>query len=255
MATTARVGYTQKESICDVLAEISALRRERITYAEAAHDLNNQLTAIMGFLHLAKTTKNFDEIEPQLSMVTEKCVNSTRLILDTARRQNHPTYQHIYFSLQYFNSLVGFLSAALDRRITTRGYYNASGLSIRGDPWQIKQILLNLVKNAQEAIPPDIIASYQGKIDIKYSSKEINARKYVVLSVKDNGVGFDSGKVGTAIFDLFYTTKQNGAGIGLYQSLARAKEHGGYLAAESEPGQWATFSLYLPVSIGREEVC
>jgi CheY-like chemotaxis protein len=73
------------------------------------------------------------------------------------------------------------------------------------------------------------------------------AGRYVQIAIQDQGPGISTQDLPN-IFDPFFTTKPRGSGLGLTTSYAIVKKHGGYLAAESEPGRGSTFSIYLPAS-------
>jgi len=111
-----------------------------------------------------------------------------------------------------------------------------------GDRIQIQQVILNLILNSTEAL-----------MSAKKESRLIVVRAYqqdaqkVVLSVKDNGPGIEA-KALPHLFEAFYTTKQEGLGMGLAICRSIIEEHGGRLWAENNPDRGATFYFTLPIA-------
>jgi signal transduction histidine kinase len=101
------------------------------------------------------------------------------------------------------------------------------------DEAQIRQVLINLVKNAREAMPNG------GSLQV---AAHRAADGGVELSLRDEGVGMDA-EHKERIFDLFYTTKQRGSGLGLPLTQQIVVAHGGQIRCESEPGRGTTFTL------------
>jgi signal transduction histidine kinase len=105
---------------------------------------------------------------------------------------------------------------------------------LRVDPEKIKQVAINLLRNAIEAMPDGGVA--------KVESGLVDGR--AVMTVKDTGPGLPEG---LDVFQLFVTTKAQGTGLGLSIAQQIVLEHGGEIAATSEPGRGSTFSVSLPV--------
>jgi putative PEP-CTERM system histidine kinase len=105
------------------------------------------------------------------------------------------------------------------------------------DREQIKSVVTNLVLNAQEA------AGARGHIEIRTFQENAD----VVLSVKDDGCGMGEAFVNESLFRPFQSTKKQGLGIGLFQSQAIVRAHGGRLQVESEPGRGTIFHVRFPV--------
>jgi len=114
-------------------------------------------------------------------------------------------------------------------------------LHITGDPAQLKQVLINLVRNAMEATA-----------DIPEPVLEIRVRRImdeVSIEVSDNGPGIAPDML-DRIFVPFYSSKPEGSGIGLSLSRQIVRNHGGRLLAESKTGQGSTFRMVLPLTVG-----
>jgi signal transduction histidine kinase len=135
----------------------------------------------------------------------------------------------------------------------TRHLIHTNGVELKLDlednlPWalvdsnQMKQVLLNLVHNALQAMPGG------GEMRILTSSMSRNGRDGVLVSVADTGVGIPPADQ-ARIFEPFYTTKgnQGGTGLGLSVTYGIVTDHGGQIEVESLPGMGAKFSVWLPL--------
>ena len=124
---------------------------------------------------------------------------------------------------------------------------------IEADSPQIEQVLLNLYLNASDAMPGGgelTLRSYNLTHEDMMSHPYIPKKgTYVCLEVADTGTGMER-ETQQRIFDPFFTTKTmgKGTGLGLASVYGIIKGHGGYIDVASEPGQGATFSIYLPAS-------
>ena len=131
------------------------------------------------------------------------------------------------------------------RRITVRSAL-AQGLPpVTADPIQIGQVVVNLVLNAMDAIGEDS----EPPRDVTVESR-MNGETEIVVSVRDTGKGIGEEAL-RSVFDPFYTTKEDGLGLGLAISRSIIESHGGRLSAADNPGRGATFSFSLLV-MGKE---
>lgn len=117
------------------------------------------------------------------------------------------------------------------------------------DTGQISQVVGNLVVNAKQAMPEG------GTIEITCANVVLNegqvatlpSGKYVLISVKDMGIGIPQRHL-ARIFDPYFTTKQGGSGLGLATSYSIIEKHDGHIDVKSVPGSGTTFHVYLPAS-------
>jgi two-component system NtrC family sensor kinase len=113
------------------------------------------------------------------------------------------------------------------------------GAPVTASPNQLKQIFLNLIANARQAMPNGGTV----RVDVRQDGD------WVTATVSDDGPGIEAAVL-ERIFEPFFTTKRatGGTGLGLSVSLGIAEAHGGSLTASSEPGRGATFTLRLPIT-------
>jgi len=219
-----------------------------------AHDFNNILTLVSGYSELALNRMGSDhpcykEIE-EIRKAGERAATLTRQLLAFSRKQ---VLQPDVLDL---NALIADLEKMLRRLIgedleLTIIPGNELG-SVRADPGQIEQVIMNLAVNSRDAMPQGgklIIETANICLDETYTRDRADMApgEYVLITVRDTGVGMSS-EVLSHIFDPFFTTKDlgKGTGLGLSTVYGIIKQSGGHIAAHSEPGAGTTFKVYLP---------
>ncbi len=222
-----------------------------------AHDFNNILTSILGFADLAMD--DIDTAHPAREHISE--------LVKGARRGAELTQQMLAYSgkgkfvveavnLQSLIADMGRLLQVSIPRTCGLHYHFAPTLpAIRADATQIRQVVLNLIINAAEAIGPEtsgIISVTTGSLDCDgdylrdlFPGEALQPGSYVCLEVSDSGAGMDEA-TRQRIFDPFFTTKDTGRGLGLSAILGIVLGHGGSIKVYSEPGSGSTFKLLFP---------
>jgi len=212
--------------------------------AGIAHELNNPLTTVTGFSELL-----LDDMPANSNNRTE-----LEMVLREARRASEVVRRLLDFSRQGertrtsadLNEIIEDVIALTRHLIRTNGVTLEISLSndlpwISADRNQMKQVILNLIHNALQAMPEG------GKLGILTQAQIRQGRNWVVLQVIDNGIGISS-EDKEKIFEPFFTTKsgQGGTGLGLSVSYGIITDHGGTIEVESEAGKGSTFSILLP---------
>jgi len=219
-----------------------------------AHDFNNLLTAINGYSSLA--LQRLEANHPIRSYLEEvkkagdRAANLTRQLLAFGRKQ---ILQPVAINL---NDVVTDMNKMLQRligediRLTAK--LDLALKSIKADPGQVEQVLVNLVVNARDAMPQGgklTIETSTVELDSEYAGRHIGFTpgSYVMLAVSDTGTGM-SEDTRARIFDPFFTTKAKGKGTGLGLSTVYGivKQSGGNIWVYSELGHGTTFKVYLP---------
>jgi PAS domain S-box-containing protein len=221
-----------------------------------AHDFNNLLTAIMGYGEVALAQaesqspdgKLRDSIR-QIGLAADRASALTRQLLAFSRKQ---ILQPEVVELDGLVSEVDpMLRRLIGEDVEIVTVYGPGLGSVKADPGQISQVIVNLVVNARDAMPNG------GTLTIETANADVDeaaARvvggqpgRYVVLSVTDTGEGMDE-EVKSRLFEPFFTTKEQGkgTGLGLAMTYGIVKQSGGFITVDSEPGEGAAFRIYLP---------
>jgi CheY-like chemotaxis protein len=154
------------------------------------------------------------------------------------------------------DDIVTMLKSTLPQNAVIKTNLTAEIPLIEGDASQLRQVVMNLIINASEAIGTEHgeVGVSLTKINVKagksyedYHGKTIHPGEYVCLEVTDNGCGMDEATK-WRIFEPFYTTKFSGRGLGMSAVLGIIKSHDGALQLFSQPGHGTTFKVYLPVT-------
>jgi two-component system, cell cycle sensor histidine kinase and response regulator CckA len=226
-----------------------------------AHDFNNILTAIIGHcdLMLMRHTpgdSDYDDIQ-QIKSNSNRAAGLTRQLLAFSRQQ---TLRPQVVQLPDVVSEVSYLLKRLLGETVELVVKHGRNLgSIRADPGQLEQVIVNLAVNARDAMAAKgggtlTIQTYSVKADqvAELGSDILPIADYSALSVTDTGTGIAPGVLGK-IFEPFFTTKEvgKGTGLGLSTVYGIVKQSGGFIFAESKVGEGARFVIYLPVH--REE--
>jgi CheY-like chemotaxis protein len=218
-----------------------------------AHDFNNILAVIMGYCSLIKL--NYGTAEKNIPIIenaAERAAGLCRQMLAYAgKAQLTKTKINM---VKKVDDIVDMLTATLPLNAVIKTDLSAEIPIIEGDASQLRQVVMNLIINASEAIGTE-----QGVVDVSlarikviackkyedYHGKPISPGEYVCLEVTDNGCGMDE-ETKWRIFEPFYTTKFTGRGLGMSAVLGIIKSHAGALQLFSQPGQGTTFKVYIP---------
>ncbi len=218
-----------------------------------AHDFNNILTAIT--LHADLLRERHGEGTRELQEVREAAERGADLVrqLLTFARQ-HPAASQVVSLNRVISSMSAVVDPLIGEDIELVSELAAERDSVRADPAQLQQVVLNLVMNARDALPKG------GRIRIGTSETVLNAREasrrgmaagpYVCLVVEDNGCGMNE-EVLARVFEPFFTTKAHGTGTGLGMSMVYGivKQAGGSVTVTSNQGKGTRVTvLFLKAS-------
>jgi PAS domain S-box-containing protein len=205
-----------------------------------AHDFNNLLTAIAGYsefliggLDDERLRRHADEIKK----AADRAASLTGQLLAFSRRQ---VLQPRVLDL---NAVVSDMDMML-RRLIGEDVELVTLLepelgSVRADPTQVEQVIVNLAVNARDAMP------HGGSVTIETANVSTDAGDFVELRMSDTGVGMTDDER-QQLFDPFFTTKEGGTGLGLATVYGIVEQSGGTIDVDSAPGLGSSFRILLP---------
>ncbi len=221
-----------------------------------AHDFNNILTSILGHADLARTTvpagSPLRESLDQIVVGARSAAELTRQMLAYAGRG---TLTRRPFLLSELIAEMGQLLHVSIGKRTTLHYEFAPGVpAVEGDEAQLRQVVMNLILNASEAIGDGNGAITVGlrsrtltreQLASRWTHDDLPAGEYVECEVRDTGAGMTDETL-ARIFDPFFSTKFTGRGLGLAAVLGIVRAHRGTVEVDSEPARGTSFRLLLP---------
>jgi len=226
-----------------------------------AHDFNNVLFGIGGYTELAlKSIPSDSPASKQLKQAlaaTERAADLVRHIL-TFSREAEQEKRPLLISLILKESL-NFLRATITQNVEIRRNISADLHSVKSDPTQIHQIIMNLVTNAAHAMKNTGGVLEVGLVEVSLTEDFVKTRPgmvpgtYQKLKVSDTGHGMTPETL-ERIFDPYFTTKQPGEGTGLGLSVVYGivRDNNGTITVSSVPDAGTTFEVYFPIVMEKE---
>ena len=254
MRTTLQKNMKERQLLEEQLRQSQKMEALGRLAGGVAHDFNNLLTIIKGHSDLLLDWLKTDDAPhkscEQIHKAADRASSLTRQLLVFSRRQ---VLQPKVLDL---NALVAEMDKLLERLIREDvEFVFVPGQpigSIKADPGQVEQVLLNLTVNACDAMPGG------GKLSVETSTVTVDenlsrsrpglaAGVYVLLTVRDSGHGMDAATK-ARIFEPFFTTKDvgKGTGLGLSTVYGIVKQSGGFIWVDSAPGKGTSFEVYFP---------
>lgn len=240
------------------LVKLEKVNALTILAAGIAHDFNNILTIVLGNIYIIKryfnisTDKGHNKINNKFSQIERLILQAQDLNqqLMSFSKDEIPIKKNIHLK----NLIKKTASMILS------GSNNRCSFSIAQDLWpvevdegQIREVINNLLINARQAMPKGgTIQVNATNVYVDEDNKNnIKQGKYVMLEIKDKGIGISKEDI-DKIFKPYFTTKTNGTGLGLAASYSIIAKHNGYIYVESEVTVGTSFYIYLRAS--EEEV-
>ncbi|MGB0413420.1 MAG: response regulator [Coraliomargarita sp.] len=212
-----------------------------------AHDFNNMLTAVLGNISVARIGLGEDHAEADKLLSAEKAALQARSLtqqLLTFSKGGEPITEATTID-QLVQDCAQFLLRGSN--VKCELYKDESLHAVEVDRGQIAQVVNNLIINANQAMPAGGILNVSLR-NVEIAADELPslaAGHYVCISVKDNGSGIDPQDI-NRIFDPYFTTKDEGNGLGLASCFSIIRNHHGVILVDSTLGEGSEFRVYLP---------
>lgn len=210
--------------------------------AGIAHEIRNPLTSLKGFIQLLKGDINgYDTYFNIIMSELERIESIVHEFLVLAKPQ---AINYKYFNvIKIMQETIDLLSPqALMDNVELRTYFKERVMNTYCEPNHIKQVFINIVKNAIEATVENSTSEKIIHISIHQTEDH-----WIKVVIQDSGKGISKEKL-KRLGEPFYTTKEKGTGLGLMISYKIIKEHGGKIEVASQMNKGTTFSIYLPIN-------
>ena len=246
----------EKQAMDEQIRSTQHLESLGVLTGGLAHDFNNLLVGMLGNAELILRDAPADSIvrcyAEDIKKAGGRAAELIRQMLSYAGRRK--TAKKILDMNHLVRDMAQLLRVSISTKATLVEALSSEPLSVEGDPTQLRQVVMNLIVNASDAL-----GTGRGRITLTTSPAEAKAGffcnclfddrlpdgKYACVAVADTGCGM-SPDIQRRIFDPFFTTKDKGHGLGLSAVIGIVRSHGGAIRLESEPGKGTVFSIYLP---------
>ncbi len=245
---------TEKKALEAQLMQAQKMEAVGTLASGIAHNFNNLLMGIKGRASILLSEENLPAMTRELLEGIEACVDDasdmTKQLLGYGREGK---FEVRPVDINKIAADQVRMFGQVRKEIVISEKYADNLWSVKADPNQIKQVLMNLFVNAWQAMPEAgrlCVSTSNVNVDETYV-KVFSTRpgNYVKISVADNGTGMDRA-TRQRIFDPFFTTKkkETGTGLGLASAYGIIKNHGGFINVYSELGKGSVFNIYLPAA-------
>jgi signal transduction histidine kinase len=228
-------------------------RREKLAVlgtltAGMAHEIRNPLTSLKARLYtLEKRLQDVPAARKDTDIINAEISRLERIVQNALSfaRPADPKLETIAADT-LLREVQGLMSASLESREVQLMFESGPELFIRADSGHLNQVLINLVRNAADAIDGAGTVTLRAReARVPLGGRETDA---VVLEVSDTGKGIPP-EVEKRLFDPFFTTKETGTGLGLPIAVRIVEKHGGIIQYQTQPGHGTTFGVVLPREI------
>jgi signal transduction histidine kinase len=213
-----------------------------------AHNFNNILGAILGYIEMAEEQHGSPGILGEIRRASERARELVEQILTFARRRD--ARHHPVTIPALTAEATSLLRASLPATVELVVRENSEALIVSGVHVQLQQVILNLCNNAAQAM------DHVGRIELEIEAADITTARplshgaltpgsYVRMAVSDTGRGIDEAAL-ERIFETFFTTRMTGSGLGLATTRDIVREHGGAMNVQSVVGAGSRFEVWLP---------
>lgn len=249
---------SERERLRQQLFEARKLESLGLLAGGIAHDFNNLLAAILGNAHLALETLRAGAEEQaavaDIRAAAERGALLTRQLLSYAGRA---PIERVPVDLSgQIREVAKIVQRGLATTVAMRFDLADSLPAVEVDPGQLQQVIMNLLRNAADALGPEggeisartgLARLERAELASLVAGAGLEPGLYVHFDITDDGCGMDA-ETRDRLFDPFFTSKESGHGLGLPVALGVVRAHGGGIAVDSDPAAGTSFRVYLPAS-------
>jgi two-component system cell cycle sensor histidine kinase/response regulator CckA len=254
--TESKRAEEEQTKLKEQMQEVQKLESLGVLAGGIAHDFNNLLLAILGNADLAMLSLSpASPAFPYVEEITKASLRAADLCRQMLAYSGKGRFVVGHYDLsELVREMAQILKVSVSKDATLRYNFAADLPAVEVDATQMRQVIMNLITNASEALgnQSGIISVSTGVIDCNraylvdsYLDDKLPEGRYVYLEVADTGGGMDE-ETQRRIFDPFFTTKFTGRGLGLAAVLGIVRGHQGAIKVYSEVGQGSTFKVLLP---------
>jgi PAS domain S-box-containing protein len=244
---------TQIRELTDQASRVSTLTALGEMSATVAHEIRNPLGGIGGFAEVLSRKLESDDPRRKLVIRIIEGIDRLNNVVSNLLNYTRPTQlttRPVNF-VEVIEDCLGFFeidAGARAEEIELRRQYESEEITCEVDPEQIQQIVLNLLHNAVQAIPATgwIRTEILTRLDGDATDDDIEP-PYLVFSVADSGMGMNE-ETRSKLFRPFFTTKEDGNGLGLATAKKIVEAHGGAMSVKSALGEGTQFDVILPLT-------
>lgn len=232
---------TQKKKIQEQLAEYEKLSALSQLALGAAHEINNPLQGISSYLEILKEKIEQQEEKEEVSLVLSNVYRISETIrgLLNFARPSPPQFTKVNLN-NLIEETLSFLShQPIFRKVKIKKHLSPSLPLISADLSQIRQILINIMINAAQAMPEG------GDLTVKTS--KLKFKEWISIAICDTGVGISPENLKKVFHPFFSTKKKEGTGLGLSITQSYIRNHHGEIKIDSKVGIGTTVTIYLPI--------
>jgi len=261
--TESKRASEERRNLMAKAQEAQKLESLGVLAAGIAHDFNNVLVGILGNAGLA--LRRLSPESPVRELIKDIENAGTRAAELTNQMLAYSGKGRFVLRSIDLNSLIEEMAHLLKTVVSKKAVFNLDLDTrtplIEADPSQIRQVVMNLIINASDALEDHsgMIVISTGLVEVDraylrstYLEEDVAEGTYVSVEVADTGCGMDE-ETQRKIFDPFFSTKFAGRGLGLAAVLGIVRGHGGAIKIYSKPGKGTTFKVLFPLSKGKRE--
>lgn len=240
-----RIERMEHEKLIDQ-ANNEKLRLIGTLAANTAHEIKNPLTSINGFIELTRMKYDKDYTDRHFNIITEELDRINNIVTQFLYlgKPTNLTYTNVNIA-KVISEIKTFLTYELERQnINIHLKLSKEPIYAYISEDQLKQILINLIKNAEDALEQTTNPTIE--IQLQQQSSE-----QACIIFKDNGMGI-SKETQEQIFEPFFTTKESGSGLGLYLSKKLIEDWNGHIQVQSHKNEGTTFIITFPLKIDKK---